>query len=383
MASSGTPTNSNTNAPVSQYSSGQNLPVPLYGGADMSVRTNYIGVQSELVVPFVAPMYADASGQVGVLQREDVTIYGIDDVFDVSCTLAQAADLLNAFTVTDVDQRGGLGLSAEVLVDFSGTTFATALAEIIAFADAGNSRDASNTNLHVYLRDETHADLLSALAHDALANMLEASDLNVEIALDASSGAVNMADELAGNGATSAARATQYRKAIFTQIPEYTIEQYLKVSDGSNNTAFEDVSGMNFMPLLVGDVLTFVFDVTVGQYEMASNNMPANGANMQRVFRDANTVYPEGTGNGVWNQTNDISFNQNVSGGYVDQAAVTYAPTSGLTFLAPTKRRVALKVHLGMRNGTAGNVFDLSAAINTPGAKLAATATNANGSVVA
>jgi len=391
---SGTPTNSNLTVPAPQYTSAQTLPNPLYGAEQMSVTSNYIGTKSELVVPFVAAMYADASAQVGVLQREDVTVTGIDDVFDVNCTLAQAAALLNAFSVTDVDQNGLLGLSAEVAVGFTDAAFSSALAEIIAYADAGNSADATPKDLHTYLHDETHADLLSALAHDALANMLEASDLDVEIALDASSGAVNMAAELEGNGSCPVVNVAQYRKAIFAQIPEYTIEQYLKVSDGSDNTAFEDVSGINFLPLLTGDVLTFVFDVTVGQYDMGSNTAPGHGANVQRVFRDANTNYPQGTGDVNWDpsSTMDVSFNQDASGGYVQQAAVTYNPgtpagmlNGGLTFVSPTKRRVALKVHLGMASaGVAeGKVFDLSAPINQAGAVLTAAATNAAGSVMA
>jgi len=384
MSASGNPTNSNLAVPAPQFTSGQNLPNPLYGDAQMSVTSTYNGTKSELVVPFVAAMYADASGQVGVLQRQDVTVTGIDDVFDVNCTLAQAVGLLNAFSVTDVDHNGMLGLSAEVAVGFTDAAFSSALAEIIAYADAGNSADATPKDLHTYLHDETHADLLAALAHDALANMLEASDLDVEIALDASSGALNMAAELEGNGSCPAGNVAQYRKAIFTQIPEYTIQQYLKVSDGSNNTAFEDVSHISFMPLLTGDVLTFVFDVTVGQYSMGSLTAPGHAANMQRVFRDANTNYPQGTGNASWNTSNDVSFNQDAANGYVQQQAVTYAPTGGLTFVSPTKRRVALKVHLGMIDASGeGKVFDLSTAINQPGAILTASASNVAGSVVA
>ena len=348
----------------------------------MTVRSNYIGTKSELVVPFVAALYADASGQMGVIQREDVTVTGIDDVFDVNCTLAQAANLLNAFSVTDVDQNGMLGLSAEVRVDFEDINFSSALAEIIAYADAGNSADATPHDLHKYLLDETHSDLLAALSHDGLANMLEASDLNVEIALDASNGAANMATELEGSGSCPPHRVEQYRKAIFAQIPEYTIEQYLKVSDGSGSSALEDVSGIHFMPLLTGDVLTFVFDVTVCEY-MNNNIAPGYGANIQRVFRDKNTNYVDGSGDAAWNASGaDVTFNQDLSGGYVLQQATTYAPTGGLTFVSPTKRRVALKVHLGMASEgvTEGLVFDLVSSIYN--GSLAPTATNPAGPVV-
>jgi len=365
--------------PVSQYTSGQNLPVPLYGGSAMTVSTSYDGTKSELVVPFVAAMYADASANVGVMARQDVTVTGIDNVFDVPTTLQQAVDLLNSFTVQDVDQAGMLGLSAEVAVGFSNATFQSALAAIISDADLNdNSLDASNVHLHEYLHKETHADLLSALAHDALANMLEASDMDVNIALDASSGAANMAIEFESN-----AHKEQYLKALFTQIPEYTIQQYLKVSDGSNNLGVEDVSGINFLPLLTGDVLTFVFDVTIGQYEMASNNIPSTGANVQRVFRDASPNYPTATGNTAWNVSGDITFAADASNAYVEQAAVTpFIMPNGLTFLAPTKRRVALKVTLGTAGGgPSGNVFDLAGSIY--GGSLAASATNAAGSVVA
>lgn len=356
MASSGTPTISSLAVPATQYTSGQNLLVPLYGDAGMTVRSHYVGARSELVVPFVAPMYADASAQMGVLQREDVSITNIDNVFDVSSTRVEAAKILNSFTVNDVDHLGMLGLSAEVEILFRDLSFSEVLAALIATTA---NKDASATNMTEYLRKETHADLLSALAHNALANMLEASDLNVEIALDASNGALNMAKELDGSGSVTGTRAAQYRKALFTQIPEYTVEQYLRVSDGSNNMGFEDVSSIRFLPLLTGDVLTFVFDVTVGEY--ANNNIaPPNGANVQRVFRDNSTAYTTGTGNAAWNSTNDVSFNANVSGGYVDQPAVTpYNAPRGLTFLAPTKRRVALRVHLGTADSAEGKKFAL------------------------
>lgn len=376
MATTGTATNSSVTVPVSQYTSGQNLPVPLYGGSAMTVSTSYDGTKSELVVPFIAAMYADASANVGVMARQDVTVTGIDNVFDVTTTLQQAVDLLNSFTVQDVDQAGMLGLSAEVAVGFSNATFQSALAAIISDADLNdNSLDASNVHLHAYLQKETHADLLSALAHDALANMLEASDMDVNIALDASSGAANMATEFETN-----AHKEQYLKALFTQIPEYTIEQYLKVSDGSNNLGVEDVSGINFLPLLTGDVLTFVFDVTIGQYD--SNNIPSSGANVQRVFRDASPNYPTATGNTAWNVSGDITFAADASNSYVEQAAVTpFIMPNGLTFLAPTKRRVALKVTLGTAEEASGKVFDLAGSIY--GGSLAPSATNAAGEVTA
>jgi hypothetical protein len=375
--------------PATQYTSAQSVPSSLYGAERMAVTTSYSGVQTNLVVPFVANMYADASAQMGVLQRQDVTITGIDDVFDICCSLVNAANLLNAFSVKDVDVLGNLGLSAEVAVDFAdpSSSFMTALSLVIADGDQNNAAtDASGVPLHKYLTDETHSDLLSMLAHNQLADMLEASDLNVTIALDASSGAANMTSALSASGGY----VPQYRKAIFAQIPEYTVEQYIKVSNGIDASGLEDVSGLNFLPLLVGDVLTFVFDVTVGQYNMGSNSMPQHGANVQRVFRDNNTNYPSSIADASWNSVDangnpigwDISFNQDPSGGYVSQQAVTYPSSGGLTFVAPTKRRVALKVHLGSKDGVNGNVFDYSGSLREPNAVLTGTAANANGNVV-
>jgi hypothetical protein len=307
-------------------------------------------------------MFTDASAQVGVMQRQNVTITGIDNVFDVSCTAVQAAALLNAFTVTDVDAQGGLGLSAEVAVSFTNNGFSNMLAQIIANAYDGASADAAAKNLKQYLLQETEADLLKALAHDALANMLEASDLSVQIALDASSGAVNMSAELAGaEGSSSGANATQYRKALFTQIPEVSVHKYIRVSNGTNASGYEDVSCIRFLPLLTGDVLTFVFDVTVGKYSMGSGVAPANGANVQRVFRDNSSTYPTGTGDAAWNDVSNVTFSPNSAGGYVQQADVPYAPTGGLTFVAPTRRRLALKLCLGT-DVQAGNAFIMDAA---------------------
>ena len=381
MSTSGSATTSNQTVPAPQYASGQSLPANLYGAGGVSITSayNYTSHQSQLVVPFVAAMYADASGQVGVLQRENVTITGIDDVFDICCSVVNAVKILNAFSVRDEDQKGMLGLSAEVSVAFDASSnFLAALADIIADGDLnGAAKDAAGKALHAYMREETHADLLATLAHDQLANMLEASDLNVEIALDASSGATNMTSALAA----SSGNAPQYRKALFTQIPEYTVEQYLRVSNGSDASGVEDVSGIRFLPLLTGDVMAFVFDVTVGEYAMGSNAVPQHNANMQRVFRDANSVYPTGTANGGWNASNDVAFNADASGGYVNQAVAPYT-NGGLTFVAPTKRRIALKVHLGDKDCATGKVFNLVDGLIRNG-QLAATApTVTNGSVV-
>jgi hypothetical protein len=154
------------------------------------------------------------------------------------------------------------------------------------------------------------------------------------------------------------------------------------VSNGSDASGVEDVSSIRFLPLLTGDVMAFVFDVTVGEYGMGSNTVPQHNANMQRVFRDANTVYPTGTANGAWNASNDVSFNADASGGYVNQAVQPYAPTGGLTFVAPTKRRIALKVHLGDKDCVTGKVFNLVDGLIRNG-QLAETApTRTNGSVV-
>jgi hypothetical protein len=161
----------------------------------------------------------------------------------------------------------------------------------------------------------------------------------VDIALDASSGATNMTAALGSTGSY----APQYRKALFTQIPDYTVNLYI---------SGEDVSGIHFLPMITGDIITFVFDVTVGNYTRGSNVMPTQNTILNRITRDVNNFYPTTTA--------DLSWNTDISNDIIITPATILPYNSGsLTISSTTKRRVALKVALGTKDVTSGKKFIL------------------------
>lgn len=312
--------------------------------SSLTVQTN--GASGEYVAPFIANLYVDASGTVGVLQQQIVTITGIDSIFDLTVTDAQARDLLRGFKVTDMNADvsapswGANGtVSADVKVDMQNeAAFKAALAQVIA--DQGlsvaqdNGAGALYKSLRLYLKREAHKDTVDLLSYDTLANMLEGSDLlTFDIAVDASQGAQSMWNAM-NSGAKAGAR-----RAMFTQLPLENIHSYLTPSDGVNASNQEEVRIMNFLPLLKGDKLSLVFDVTVGEYSFDSI-MPTSGAEIYTATNDASGALAS------------ISASDPV--GTIGGVATTNSYNSGkLTFSVPTRRRVALRV----RMSTGGVIF--------------------------
>jgi hypothetical protein len=291
------------------------------------------------VAPFISRMYADASGSVGVIQQTTVQVVDIDRIFNIDLTESQSKAILAGFKITDNDVSGNLLDSsfASVVVSMSDASdaFITALAEAIA---SNSLIDNTSTSLTNWLQAETRADVRRLLSYDTLANMLEASDLlSFGIALDASNGATNMWTEMASEAeGESAAR----RRALFTQLTESRIEKYALVDASGLDTSNERVTVFNFLPLLKGDKLAFVFDVIVGQYSAGSGEVPTVGALMTRAINDN----APGTVGG-------LAAGDYIIGGQVE----SQFETGTLVISKPTMRRVA--VQLRMEPSPVGDAF--------------------------
>lgn len=304
-----------------------------------------------VVVPFVADLYADASGTVGTLQQVTVTMTGIDEVFNVTVSDADAVKILNAFTITDISAGYKEDNRAEVKVDMKEageSNFIAGLAAAIADnASRATTAGVSGESLYAWLKRETRKDTVDLLSYDSLANLLEASDLlTYDIAVDASGAASNMFDKMVEGSAA-------YRKAIFTQISKTNIDEYAAPSDGSVQNS-EAATGLGFLPLLKGDKLTFVFDVTVGEYTMNSDVAPSSGAKINSVVNDASTAAPSGdyASSGTNQQAGAISS------GVAPDATDYNGDNAQLLFTTPSKRRIALVVQMS----TGGAAFSKSEA---------------------
>lgn len=321
------PPRNNPSVPVSgtaTYDACGNV-VALTGAA---ARTTYTSAAQDYLAPFIASLNVDASGTVGVLETQQVSITGIDDVFEVTLSNANAAKILNAFKVTDQDGSGGTFANIQVDMDASGEDdFKAALA---AALDSADLKDASDDSLYDWLKAEARADTITLLSYDTLANMLEASDLTTfDIAIDASGGAADL------HGKMDASGNADRRAALFRQIARAEIESYLVPSDGSG-ASMEAVTELGFLPLKKASKLTFVFDSTVGDYSGAPS-APTSGALVTPVSSAALT--------------------NAVSGSGVVPASIITASNQGqiatsLTFSTPTRRRVAVTLVLGDGVGT-------------------------------
>lgn len=294
-----------------------------------------------IVMPFIPKMYADASGTVGVLQQTTVQIIDIDHVFNVDTSVADAKKILKGFKVKDLDASGNgtlydpsANVSVELIPGASGEFISTLASQIAA----STSTSLSNKTLAIWLKEETQVDVTKLLSFDTLANLLEASTLkSFAIDLDASGGAENMWNLIGVDDTESAAR----RRTLFTQFSEAHVEKYAYVDASGLDTSNERVIIMNFLPFVVGDKFTMVFDVVVGQYTMGSNTAPGSGAFISRAQGD----YAAG-------QTGAYT-DAYVLGG---QVASNFANNS-LTITKPTLRRVAVQLALGKSDGTPGNAF--------------------------
>lgn len=303
------------------------------GGGASSVQTD--GANGVFIAPFIAELNADASGTVGVLQQTTVLITGVDKVIDVTVNETHAKNILKLFEVVDMDSSANKWADVSVNVVGSEQNFKDALAAAIDDVSSGSTstvfKGVTRYGMYGYLYAESYQDTLDQLSYDTLANLLEASDLmTFGIDIDAIGGAKNMYDAINAGSPLN-------RKALFTQIDEARVEQYLIASDGSGASR-EGITKLAFLPLLKGDKLVFVFDTKVGDATAAYSS----GARMTR-------------------EVNDNSSAANISGsGITGTAEGTNYSNDTITFTKPSTRRVALQIALTNGSGAFGVNTSLS-----------------------
>jgi hypothetical protein len=341
---------------------------PQIGSTSLTLSTN--ASEQTYVAPFIAQMVANAAGTVGVLQRANVSITGVDETFDLTLSRADSVKLLNAFHVykSDVGEVDGeLDTSGGVTVDIIDDLEVDFKAALRAALDSAKSTgvhlpvnsaaDASNCTIDLYLARECYVDTRDQLAYDTLANLLEASDLaSFTMTLDVSGAAKNMFTQLDGEGALPA----RYRRTLFTQLPESNTEAYLTpapTSDLSGNYNAESVDDIEFLPFRSGDKIYFVFDAVVGSASMIDGVLVSNntGADITREVKDADYEDKVQVGSAGMAGLSSLS-----------KKDAEYAGGASLTFSAPTKRRigVAIKVAKDVETTSATAVSTSTAPFN-------------------
>jgi hypothetical protein len=316
------------------------------------------------VAPFIASMYAHAEGTVGVLQRANVSITGVDETFDLCLSAADSVKLLNAYRVYKSDAGAVdavLDTSAGVTVDMRSSD----AAEVFRGAVRAALESALSTGEHMpvdaeqvaakriiadYLKRETYVDTRDQLAFDTLADLLQASDLaSFSMELDVSGAAADMYNKMNGAGAN----APRYRRTLFTQLPESNTEAYLAPKpegDLADNLNAEPVTDINFLPLRSGDKIYFVFDAVVGETSMVEGvlSAPTSGAAITRDVKDAD--YADKVEVGSSGVAGLSTLGKNGS---------EYANGASLTFSAPTKRRIGVAIKVAKRAAaTSGSDLD-------------------------
>ena len=324
----------------------------------MTLSTN--ASEQTYVAPFIAAMYAHAEGTVGVLQRANVSITGVDETFELCLSTAESVKLLNAFRVHKSDAGvidGVLDTSAGVTVDMrTPVDFKDALRAALDSAlstgthmPVDGAQVAAKRTIEGYLKRETYVDTRDQLAYDTLANLLEASDLaSFTMELDISGAAANMYDQMNGNGTN----APRYRRTLFTQLPESNVEAYLKPAGAINAGNAEEITDINFLPFRSGDKIYFVFDAVVGETSMVDGVLeaPSSGAAITREVKDAD--YADKVQVGSAGMAGLASLGKN---------AAEYANGASLTFNAPTKRRIGVAIKVA-KDKAATSGSDLAAA---------------------
>lgn len=314
------------------------------------------------LAPVIAQMFADASGEYGVLQRTKVTITNINKIFGYRLSEEQSVKLMNLFRVTDTDVSGianTLDSSAEVDVSLNlagadAENFRSMIREALTAAETQDQVQAINSGVPGtayrtvtdWLAFEAYKDTVESLKYDTLANMLGADDLAAfSMRLDVCGAAISLVSQL--NDASPA-----QRKALFTQFPEANIEKYLfPVTDISGLQSAEAISDIKFLPFVVGDRFYCVFDTTIGQAalkEDGTRENPTLGPSVVRVDADNSPA------SGQTAQAGAVggSVTAPLANGEYDNGA-------SLRFSAPTRRRIALALILS-RETTAAASNDIN-----------------------
>jgi hypothetical protein len=215
----------------------------------MSTTTASTGA-AKFVVPYVASMDASGAADYVFVQQETVAIAGIDYEFDAILTVERAAALCNAFTVSGKGVDESLNV---VLSDAAGLQ--AVLTSVINGANEAENASSSKTAT-TQLEYDLHQGLLAAINSDNLLNTVQDVDfINVDVTIDSSGGAADMTDNLSDERC----------RLIYTQIPFG-----LRYQDASEN------SEISALPLLGGDVITFVFDVDLSDVVPAKSQVDIN-----------------------------------------------------------------------------------------------------------
>jgi hypothetical protein len=335
---------------------------PQVGNTTITLATD--AASQTYVAPFIASMYAAADGTVGVLQRANVTVTGVDETFDICLSAADSVKLLNAYRVYKSDAGAidaVLDTSAGVTVDMRSADAAEVFrAAVRAALESALSTGehmpvdaeqvAAKRTIEAYLKRETYVDTRDQLAFDTLANLLEASDLaSFNMELDVSGAAADMYNKMNGEGVN----APRYRRTLFTQLPESNTEDYLAPKPSgalADNLNAEPVTDINFLPLRSGDKIYFVFDAVVGETSMVGGVLaaPTSGAAITREVKDAD--YADKVQVGAAGVAGLATLGKN---------GTEYANGASLTFSAPTKRRIGVAIKVAKRAAaTSGSDLD-------------------------
>ena len=335
------------------------------GSGSIKISTDKAG--KVFIVPFIAEMSVDASGTIGVTQQADVTVTNIDAMFDVSMNLADSVSIINAFTVKDADSdfnKNGTDASSGTIVNVAtpdsdrSYNFQVAIRHMLdecmtvdSYQAVGLEKtDVARRSLKEYIRYQGYSDTMTNLMMDTLAGFLEASDLNTfDVTLDVSGGAYNMATIMAADPQThpdaTPSAAAKYRRSLLTQLPESNIDKYVFPDPSGTTLSVEDITKIEFMPMLVGDKLVFVFDLTLGEVSATENSpwsVATKGAKIERVVIDRYSLPEVG------------AASTNTLGGVIDLDATENYKSTGtesLLITRPTKRRIAISAKLSTLSG--------------------------------
>jgi hypothetical protein len=287
--------------------------------------------RTNIIAPFIGAATGSSSATGGVLTQEQVIMSGIDAVMSVTATEEEAVQLLNCFTIREMNTpytiagTAALDYAADpnhklplLDVDVSGgvDNFASVLRALVDRAHETAPND--HSSVVTYFNEEMRRMLNAYLSQSGLIDMLEASNVdNVSVVLDVSGGVDDIESKIVADDA--AAR----RRLFATQVPIKNYDAY----------GFpEGTLTMAFLPLVAGDSITFVFDITVSP----PASLTATGSQVvSSLGEGAVTLQTTGAG---------------------------YATTL-TTFVANTIRRVAFTAKLHAGNKPFGKKYDEAAII--------------------
>jgi hypothetical protein len=213
-----------------------------------------------VINPIVADISASSVATANLLGQTTGQITGIDAVFKVIATEAEAVKLLNLYKVTSADSSN---TTAAITVDVSHNAtaisdFKAALTAIVARADiSGNTQhngsvNASN-NMNTYFRELLRSRVNNQLETDGFTNILEAGQVaSIDVTTDSTSAAANMHVKM------NALDVSDQLIRIIRQNDEKDFEEYYGYM-----AEVDDADYAVFAPMKAGKTMTFVFDANL------------------------------------------------------------------------------------------------------------------------